>query len=120
MIEEKFNEKPETILSELEKMIELVEQPSQKLPSNQRAFVESLIEWIAVKSISFRSVNHPLFKEMVHRANPDFSLPVYHTVKLCIQCLADVYRLLPEHQDKSYCFLLVDGAEASTDVCWRS
>jgi hypothetical protein len=44
MIEEKFDDKLETILSELEKMTELVKQPSQKHPSNQRAFIEALIE----------------------------------------------------------------------------
>jgi hypothetical protein len=54
MIKEKLDEKLETILSEVEKMTELVNQPSQKRPSNQRAFIESLIEWVAVKSISFR------------------------------------------------------------------
>jgi hypothetical protein len=44
MIEEKFDEKLETILLELGKMTELVKQTSQKRPSNHRAFVESLIE----------------------------------------------------------------------------
>jgi hypothetical protein len=63
MIEEKFDTKLETNLSELDKMTELVKQPSQKCPSNQRAFIEALIEWIAVKSIYFRLVTHPLFLE---------------------------------------------------------
>jgi hypothetical protein len=58
-------------------MTELVKRPSQKRPSNQRAF----IEWIAVKSISFRSVNRKLFHEMVQRMNPDFSGPVYNPLK---------------------------------------
>jgi hypothetical protein len=44
MIEGKFDGKLGTILSELEKMTELVKQPSQKQPSNQQAFIESLIE----------------------------------------------------------------------------
>jgi vacuolar-type H+-ATPase subunit E/Vma4 len=44
MIEEKFDDKLETILSELEKMTEMVKQPSQKRLSNQRGFVEALIE----------------------------------------------------------------------------
>jgi hypothetical protein len=57
MIEEKFDEKLETILWELEKMTQLVEQPSQKRQSNRRAFIESLITWIAVMSISLGSVN---------------------------------------------------------------
>jgi hypothetical protein len=52
-------------MSELEKMTLTVKQPSKKRPSDQRAFIETLIEWVAVKSISFRSVNHPLFREMV-------------------------------------------------------
>jgi hypothetical protein len=56
-----FDAKFERIPSELDKMTELAKQPSQKCPSNQRAFIEALIERIAVKSISFRSVTHPLF-----------------------------------------------------------
>jgi (p)ppGpp synthase/HD superfamily hydrolase len=92
MIEEKFGNQLDTILSELEKMAELVKQPSQKRPSNQRAFMKMLIMWIAVKSISFRSDNCLLFQEMVQRANPDFSVPVYTTLKYHIKCLAEVSR----------------------------
>jgi hypothetical protein len=77
VMEEEFGEKLERIMSELEKMTLTVKQPSKKHPSGQRAFIEALIEWVAVKSISFRSVNHPLFREMVRCANPDFSVPVY-------------------------------------------
>jgi hypothetical protein len=47
---------------ELEKMTEPVKQPSQKRPSNQRAFIEALIQRVAMKLISFRSVNHTLFQ----------------------------------------------------------
>jgi hypothetical protein len=81
MIEEKFDAKLETMLSELDKMTKLVKQLNQKRPSNQRVFIEALIEWIAVKSIPFRSVTHPLFQEMVQRANPNFSAPVYNTLR---------------------------------------
>jgi hypothetical protein len=62
MIEETFDAKFETIVSELDKMTELVKQSSQKRPLNQRVFIEALVEWIAVKSVSFRSVSHPLFQ----------------------------------------------------------
>jgi hypothetical protein len=98
MIKEKFDEKPETILSELEKITELVNQPSQKRLSNQRAFIESLIEGFPVKPISLRSVNNPLFQEMIQRANPDFSVPVDNTLKLHIKRLAEVFRSLPERR----------------------
>jgi hypothetical protein len=74
-------------------MTELVKQPSQKGPSNQRAFLEVLIEWIAVKSISFRSVTHPLFQEMVQCVSPDFLVPA-KTLKHHIKRLAEVYRQL--------------------------
>jgi hypothetical protein len=47
-------------MSELEEMAELVKRSSKKQPSGQWGF----IEWVAVKSISFRSVNHPLFREV--------------------------------------------------------
>jgi hypothetical protein len=77
-------------------MTELVKQPSQKHPSNQLAFIEALIKWIAVKSISFRSVNHVSFKEMVQGAHPDFSVPVSDTLKHHFKHLAEGYRQLPE------------------------
>jgi hypothetical protein len=64
-----------------------------------------------VKSISFRSIDHPLFKEIVQRANPDFSVSVYNPLKHHIKCLAEVDRQLPEHQEKSYCVLMVGGAK---------
>jgi hypothetical protein len=92
VIEDEFGEKLERIMSELEKMTLTVKQPSKKHPSEQRAFVEALIEWVAVKSISFRSVNHPLFREMVRCANPEFSVPVYNTLNPHIKRLADAYR----------------------------
>jgi hypothetical protein len=50
---------------------------------------------------------------MVQRADPDFSVPVDNTLKLHIKRLAEVYRQLPEHQEKSYCCLMVDGARKS-------
>jgi FKBP-type peptidyl-prolyl cis-trans isomerase (trigger factor) len=120
MIEEKFDGKLERILSKLEKMNELVKELSQKRPSNQRAFIESLIEWSAVKSISFRSVNHQLFQEMVQRTNPDFSVPVDNTLKRHIKRLAEAYRELPERQEKNYYSLMADGPKKSANVSWRS
>jgi hypothetical protein len=65
VMEEEFEEKLERIMPELEEMTERVKHPSKKHPSGQRAFAEALIEWAAVKSISFRSVNHRLSREMV-------------------------------------------------------
>jgi hypothetical protein len=100
VMEEEFGEKLERILSEPEEMTERVKHLSKKHPSGQRAFIEALIEWVAVKSISFRSVNHPLFREMVRRANPDFSVPLYNTLTPHIERLADAYRQLPAHQEK--------------------
>jgi hypothetical protein len=91
-MEEEFGEKLERIMSELEKMTLTVKQPSKKRPSDQRAFIEALIEWVAVKSISFPSVNHSLFREIVRCANLDFSVPVYKTLRPHIKCLADAYR----------------------------
>jgi hypothetical protein len=76
MIEEKCNDKLEIILPELERMTKVVKQPSQRRLSNQRACIESLTEWIAAKSISFRLLNRPLFQEMVQCTNPDFIVPV--------------------------------------------
>jgi hypothetical protein len=110
VIKDEFWERLERIMSELEKMTLTVKQPSKKHPSDQRAFIEALIESVAVKSISFRSVNHPLFREMVRCANPDFSVPVYNTLRRHIKRLADAYRQLPAHQEKCYGSLMVSGA----------
>jgi hypothetical protein len=111
MIEEEIGEKFERIMSELEEITLAVKQPSKKHPSGQRVFSEALIDWVAVKSISFPSVNHPLFREMIRCTNPDFSVPVYNTLRLHIERLADAYRLFPAHQEKCYCSLMVDGAK---------
>jgi hypothetical protein len=112
VMEEELREKLERIMSELEMMTLTVKQPSKKHQSDQRAFIEALIEWVAVKSISFPSVNHSLFREMVRCANPDFSVPVYNTLKPHFKRLADAYRQLPAHQEKCYCYCssMVDGA----------
>jgi hypothetical protein len=100
VMEEGFGEKLERIMSELEKMTLTVKQPSKKYPSDQQAYIEALIEWVAVKLISFRSVNHPLFRGMVRCANPDFSVPLYNALRPQMKCLADAYRQLPAHQEK--------------------
>jgi hypothetical protein len=77
-------------------MTQSVKQPSKQHLSDQRAFIEALIEWIVLKPTSFRSINYPLFRKMIQRANSDFSVPVY-TLTLHTKCLADIYRQLPEH-----------------------
>jgi hypothetical protein len=92
VMEEEFGERLERIISELEEMAELAKQPSKKHPSGQRAFIEALIGWVAVKSISFRSANRPWFREMIRRANPGCSVPVYDTLRPHIKRLADAYR----------------------------
>jgi hypothetical protein len=96
---------------ELENMPERVKRPSQKRSSNQRVFIEALIQWVALKLIAFRSVNHPLFKERVQHANPDFCVPVHHTLKHHVKRLTEIYRQLPERQKKSYDPLMVDGVQ---------
>jgi hypothetical protein len=70
-----------------------------------------LIEWIPVKFISFRSVLHPLFQDMVQHAHHDFSVRVYNTLKHHIKRLTEAYRQLPECQEKSYCSLMADRAK---------
>jgi hypothetical protein len=119
MVEEPFDAKFETILSELDKVTELMKQPSQKRPSNQRAFIEALIEWVAVKSISLRSVPDPLFQEMVQLANPDFSVPVYNTLKHHIKHLAGISTIVKVSREK---LLLFDGRRGknATEVSWQS
>jgi hypothetical protein len=52
----------------------------------------------------------PIIPGKVRRANPDFSVPVYSSLINHIKRLAEGYRQLPECQEKSYCSLMVDGA----------
>jgi hypothetical protein len=49
MVEETIGGKLEIILLELEKITELVKQPSQKRSSNPQVFSEVLMEWVASK-----------------------------------------------------------------------
>jgi hypothetical protein len=111
VMQEQFGEKLERIMSELEKITLTVKQPSKKHPSDQQALIEALIEWVAVKAISFPSVNYPLFREMVRCANSDFCVPVYNTLRPHIKRLADACRQLLGHQEKWYCYLMADGAK---------
>jgi hypothetical protein len=110
VIEEEFGEKLERIMCELAKMTLTVKRPSKKHASDQRAFIEALIEWVAVKPISFRSDYHPLFWDLVRCANPDVSMPACNTLRPHIKRLADAYRQLPAHQEKCCCSLMVDRA----------
>jgi hypothetical protein len=48
---------------------------------------------------------------MIQLVNLDFSVPLYNTPRPHIKPLADLYRQLPERQGKSYCSLMVNGAE---------
>jgi hypothetical protein len=65
----------EQIQLELEKMTEKVKQSRKKRQPNQRDFIERLTESAGMKSISFRSINHPLFRGMVQFVNSEFSVP---------------------------------------------
>jgi hypothetical protein len=68
---EGFDSDLRRILSELEKITEKRKEPSQKRRPDRRACAGGLIEWVAVKWISIRSINHPLFREMVQLVNLD-------------------------------------------------
>jgi hypothetical protein len=72
--------------------------------------IEALIDWVAAKSISFRLVSHPLFREVVRRANPDLSELMINPLKPNMKRPSDVYRQLPTHQGNCYCSLMIDGA----------
>jgi hypothetical protein len=72
-------------------MAEKVKQASRKHQLDQRAFIEALIDLVAVKSISFWSINHPLVREMAQLVNPNFSVPVYNTLRPHIKRQADLY-----------------------------
>jgi hypothetical protein len=92
-------------------MTQFVKQPANKYLSNQRAVIEARIEWVAVNSFSFCWISHPLFRVMIQRTNSDAFVPVYHILSSHIKCLADIYPQLPEHEEKSYCCLMVDEAK---------
>jgi hypothetical protein len=110
--------RPQRILSELEKMPQLMKPPSTKYSSDQRAFIEALVEWFAVKSMSFRSVNHPLFRETIQHANSDFFVIVDNKLRLHAKPLADVCLQLPEHQ-KLLLFDCQRGEKNSAYAFWQ-
>jgi hypothetical protein len=70
------------------------------------------MEWAAVKSISFRSVNHLSFKELIQRANSNFSAPMYNTLRPDI-----MYHQSLEHQERTRCSVMVGDAN-SFDRCF--
>jgi hypothetical protein len=105
-IAERFDRKLERVMSEHEKITQLV-----KPLSDHQVFIEPLTEWVAMKFISFCLINHQLFREMIQRAHPDFFVPLYNTLRLHIKGLVDVHRQLPAHSEKRCCFLMVDGAK---------
>jgi hypothetical protein len=90
-IAEGLDGKFERNLSELEKTPQLMKQPNKKCPSDQRVFLKTLIERIAVKSICFLPINHQLSKEMIQCAHIDFSVSRYNTLTPHIKRLAGVY-----------------------------
>jgi hypothetical protein len=90
----------EAILSELEKVTETLNHPSKKHPVKKRESVENLIEKVAVKPISFRFINHLLFRNMIQLVNPDFCAPVYNTSRPHNGHVADLYRQLSEREKK--------------------
>jgi hypothetical protein len=87
---ERFDGKFERISPELKKMTQLMKQPSKKYPSDQRVCILAVIECVALKSISFHSINRTLFREMLECADPDLSVPVYDTLRPHIKHLVDV------------------------------
>jgi hypothetical protein len=101
VITEPSNGKLERVLSELEKMAELVRRPSKKHKSDQQASIDVSTERVALKSISFRSINHRLLREMVQRTNPDFFVPVHTTMRPHIKHPADKYRQLQNIKRKA-------------------
>jgi hypothetical protein len=113
-----LDRKLERILSELAKMTQFLKCPANKHLSDWRALIEALIEWIARNSVFLCLINHPSFRVMIQRANSEFFVPMYNTLSPHIKGLADVYLQLPEHEEKSYCFLIVDETKKSADFCW--
>jgi hypothetical protein len=71
-----------------------VGQLSKKCHSDQRSFVEVLIEWVVMKSISSGLINHVLFREMMQLVNPEFFVPVYDTLRPHIKGMVGAHREL--------------------------
>jgi hypothetical protein len=59
--------------------------------------MEALLERVAVKSVSFRSINDPLPSEMVRHTKADLCASI---VRLHGKPLADLDRQLSGHQEK--------------------
>jgi hypothetical protein len=109
VMREAFDGDLKTILSEQEKMAEKVKQRSKNRQSDQRTFIEDPFGPAAVKSVSFRSTNSLLFREMVKFVHSDFSVPVYNTPRLHMQDLAGLCQQQPDNQEKCCGSLMVTG-----------
>jgi hypothetical protein len=95
-IAERPDGKLERILLELEKMAQLVKQPSKKPAPDYRLFIEALIKWVAMKLIYFCMINHLSFSEMIQGTNPDSSVLTYNILGPHIKRLAEVHQQFPE------------------------
>jgi hypothetical protein len=60
---------------------------------------------------AFRSINHPLSREMIPFVNPNFCVSVSNTLRSYIKRLVDLYRQFSEDHEKGYCSLMIDGPE---------
>jgi hypothetical protein len=92
-------------------MTQFLKHPASKHSLDQEDLIEALIEWIAVNSIFLCSTNHPLFRVIIQCINSELFVPVYNTSSLHIKGRVDGYLQLPEHEEKSCCFLMVDEVQ---------
>jgi hypothetical protein len=60
---------------------------------------------------AFRSINHPLSREMIRLVNSNFYVSVSNTLRSYIKRLVDLYQQFPEDQEKGYCSLMIDRPE---------
>jgi hypothetical protein len=72
--------------------------------------IRLLIQWIAVRSISFRAIDSDLFKEFCKSLNPQFKMPCRKTLTNIISEMANFEITFPIPSIPDYCSLMLDGA----------
>jgi hypothetical protein len=84
--------------------------PARPCVHESTALTERLFRWMAVKGVSFRAIDSPLFREFLHEADPNFKMPCWKTLKERIHRMAGQVKDLPRLPQPTYCSLMLDGA----------
>jgi hypothetical protein len=101
----KFQRTVESRLARIENLLK----PAQPSIDYSQS-INLLIEWIAVRSISFRAIESDLFKEFVRSLHSQFLVPSHRILKQAISDMANIQITIPASTTRSFCSIMIDGA----------